>query len=142
MRRESPWNHNIHFHPVVLDAVPVGARRALDVGCGTGGLARELAERVPEVVGLDPDEPTLRKAAAEPAAGVTCHGRWPAGSQPGCSSRGRATPMSTLRSCGRPPTRTPTRTPSAAVAERVLPGVEYRRRVLWRYTLVWRKPAA
>ena len=28
-----------------------------------------------------------------------------------------------------------------AIARRTLPDVEYRRRLLWRYTLVWRKPA-
>jgi hypothetical protein len=28
-----------------------------------------------------------------------------------------------------------------AVASRVLPGVRYRRHLLWRYSLLWRKPA-
>ena len=37
-----PWNHNIHYHRLILDAVPPGARRALDVGCGEGTLARQL----------------------------------------------------------------------------------------------------
>src|SRR4051812_25699589 len=36
------WNHNIHYHGLVLDAVPVGATFALDAGCGDGDLAREL----------------------------------------------------------------------------------------------------
>lgn len=53
------WNHNIHLQRVVLDAVPAGARRALDVGCGEGMLVRDLRERVPEVVGLDLHEPSL-----------------------------------------------------------------------------------
>jgi SAM-dependent methyltransferase len=56
------WNHNIHYHPVVLAAVPAGAQRALDVGCGTGLLARELRDRVPYVMGLDADEPSLAAA--------------------------------------------------------------------------------
>jgi 2-polyprenyl-3-methyl-5-hydroxy-6-metoxy-1,4-benzoquinol methylase len=47
------WNHNIHYYPLVLAAVPAGCRRALDVGCGEGQLTRELAVRVPEVVGID-----------------------------------------------------------------------------------------
>jgi hypothetical protein len=40
------WNHDIHYHPVVLAAVPEGCRRALDVGCGEGQLTRELQPRV------------------------------------------------------------------------------------------------
>lgn len=29
-----PWNHNIHFHAHVLDAIPDGAASALDIGTG------------------------------------------------------------------------------------------------------------
>lgn len=56
------WNHNVHYFPVVLDAIPGGARRALDVGCGEGMLTRQLRERVPEVIGLDLDEAGLALA--------------------------------------------------------------------------------
>src|ERR1035438_1423379 len=38
--RTGPWNHNIHYHDVVLRSVPPRCRRALDVGCGQGLLAR------------------------------------------------------------------------------------------------------
>lgn len=58
-----PWNHNIAYHPVVLDAVPTPCHRALDVGCGQGFLLSELAERCDEVVGIDPDETALAEAA-------------------------------------------------------------------------------
>jgi SAM-dependent methyltransferase len=58
------WNHNIHYYPVVLAAVPAGARRALEVGCGDGGLARELRARIPYVMALDLDEPSLAAAGA------------------------------------------------------------------------------
>lgn len=68
------WNHNIHLHRVVLDAVPAGARRALDVGCGEGMLARELAERVPEVVGIDLDEPSVRLAREHGGLPTYVHG--------------------------------------------------------------------
>lgn len=53
------WNHNIHLHRVVLDALPEGALRALDVGCGEGLLAQELRAIVPEVVAMDLHEPSL-----------------------------------------------------------------------------------
>ena len=36
------WNHNIHYHGVILKEVLEGVRMALDVGCGNGLLTREL----------------------------------------------------------------------------------------------------
>jgi SAM-dependent methyltransferase len=45
-----------------------GARRALDVGCGTGVLALMLAERGVEVVGVDPAVASLEVACAKPGA--------------------------------------------------------------------------
>jgi 2-polyprenyl-3-methyl-5-hydroxy-6-metoxy-1,4-benzoquinol methylase len=57
-----PWNHNIHYHPLVLHATPSRCERALDVGCGRGFLARELAERCAHVVAIDADEDTLAQA--------------------------------------------------------------------------------
>jgi SAM-dependent methyltransferase len=59
-----PWNHNIHYHPVVIAAVPDGASRALDVGCGDGRLARELRALVPHVTAIDRDGPSLQAASA------------------------------------------------------------------------------
>src|SRR5215831_3256483 len=60
------WNHNIHYYPLVLAAVPAGCERVLDVGCGEGMLARQLACRVPHVVGIDQDAVSLEAAR--------CHG--------------------------------------------------------------------
>ena len=58
-----PWNANIHYHPFVLGAIPKGAERVLDVGCGDGILAAQLAESgVPHVVGLDVDAGVLERA--------------------------------------------------------------------------------
>jgi SAM-dependent methyltransferase len=57
-----PWNHNIHYHSVALNAVPQPCRRALDVGCGQGLLVQKLAQRCDEVVGIDLDGPTLTQA--------------------------------------------------------------------------------
>jgi SAM-dependent methyltransferase len=53
------WNHNSHYHRVVLEAVPPGAERALDVGCGQGELCRKLRAVVPRVAGMDRDERSL-----------------------------------------------------------------------------------
>jgi len=57
-----PWNHNIHYHPQILQAVPPGAERALDVGCGEGMLARKLRGVVPQVTGIDLHTPSLELA--------------------------------------------------------------------------------
>lgn len=59
------WNHNIHYHRLVLDAVPVGSRTALDVGTGNGLLAQDLLRVVPSVVGIDLDASVLASAMAE-----------------------------------------------------------------------------
>ncbi|MCP2340449.1 class I SAM-dependent methyltransferase [Actinomadura rupiterrae] len=61
-RRDGRWNHNIHYHPRILRAVPAGARRALDVGCGEGMLSRALHQTVPEVTGIDLDAPSIEQA--------------------------------------------------------------------------------
>jgi SAM-dependent methyltransferase len=58
----SRWNHNIHYHPLVLAAVPPGSRTALDVGCGEGLLTEELRAVVPSVTGIDLHGPTLELA--------------------------------------------------------------------------------
>src|SRR5690242_12711974 len=50
---EEYWNHNVHYHPLVLRAVPEGCDAALDIGCGDGLLARRLARRSDTVVGVD-----------------------------------------------------------------------------------------
>ncbi|UZN03632.1 class I SAM-dependent methyltransferase [Cellulomonas sp. S1-8] len=56
------WNHNLHYHPLVLAAVPSHARTALDVGTGDGLLAADLRRRVPHVVGIDVDADVLTRA--------------------------------------------------------------------------------
>jgi SAM-dependent methyltransferase len=66
-----PWNHNIHYRAVVLDAVPDGCERALDVGCGEGWLARDLRRSVPHVTGIDRDGPSIELARRhEPASDI------------------------------------------------------------------------
>lgn len=64
-RRRPFWNRNIDYHDAVLATVPPDCRRALDVGCGDGLLASELADCCGEVVGIDVDAPTLARARAK-----------------------------------------------------------------------------
>ena len=56
------WNHNIHYHRLVLRSIPVGAERCLDVGCGDGLLARKLRRVVPHVTAIDRDGPIIETA--------------------------------------------------------------------------------
>jgi SAM-dependent methyltransferase len=63
-----PWSHNLHYHRVIVDAIPGGCERALDVGCGTGALTRRLNQLVPHVTGIDRDERSIQLARAHPGA--------------------------------------------------------------------------
>ncbi|WP_131758150.1 class I SAM-dependent methyltransferase [Actinomadura fibrosa] len=58
------WNHNTHYHRLVLEAVAPGAGTALDVGAGDGLLAAELREVVPRVTAIDVDSAVLERARA------------------------------------------------------------------------------
>src|SRR5690349_12313003 len=60
----SRWNHNIHFHPLVMNAIQSGATSALDVGTGNGELAGDLRGALPDVTAVDLDADVLRTAAA------------------------------------------------------------------------------
>jgi 2-polyprenyl-3-methyl-5-hydroxy-6-metoxy-1,4-benzoquinol methylase len=63
------WNHNLEYHRLILDAVPPGARRGLDVGCGEGILTRRLRERIPDVTGIDVDRASLELARRQDTGG-------------------------------------------------------------------------
>lgn len=53
------WDHNIHYHRLLLAAVPTACERALDVGCGDGAFASELADLAGHVDGIDLSEETI-----------------------------------------------------------------------------------
>src|SRR5918992_294392 len=47
------WDHNSHYHPFLLRQLPERLGEALEIGCGTGELARLLAERCERVLAVD-----------------------------------------------------------------------------------------
>lgn len=57
-----PWNHNLHYHRIILDSLPPRPARVLDVGCGEGSLVRELSARCGQVTGIDSDQPSIELA--------------------------------------------------------------------------------
>ena len=71
MPRPAYWNHNLHYQPVILNAVPPGCQTALDVGCGDGLLAARLAERCAQVTGIDRYPPMIAAARARAHTRVT-----------------------------------------------------------------------
>ncbi|MFG3035870.1 class I SAM-dependent methyltransferase [Streptomyces sp. NPDC048330] len=200
-----PWDHNAHHHRWILRRLPARPERALDVGCGTGDLARLLADRARSVRGVDADPVIVARARelTDPAARVTFavedaladtgdDGTYAAvtcvatlhhlplipalerlrdRSAPGGTLvvLGLARPATAgdhllgllsiplnvatglLRSRGRPAPRPVAMTAAtrdaeetfgdiALAARRILPGARLRRRLFWRYSLVWRKP--
>lgn len=65
MTSDRLWNANIHYHDLILKAIPEGARRVLDVGCGDGILSAQVARAgVAHVMGLDLDAGVLERARA------------------------------------------------------------------------------
>lgn len=192
------WNHNIHYHPRILGAVPDGAKHALDVGCGEGMLARELRRAVPHVTGIDLHEHSIEQAREHPddvdyiVGDLLTYPFEPASfdfiaSVATLHHMDAATGLARMRDLLRPggvlaivgvarstmpkdlprdfagvvvgrvhralkgewehpsPTVWPppvTFAQMRALAAEVLPGSEYRRHVLFRYSIIWRKPQA
>lgn len=207
-----PWDHNAHYHGWILRRLPRRFERALDVGCGSGELARLLARggRAGEVRGIDSDPAIVALAqeltAADGAAGrvsfevadvmaadgadgsydvITCvavihhlpfaealvvlRRRLAPGGTLVVVGLARAETvgdhllgvvasplnvgMGWLKNRGRRSSRPESMTARTRQAEMsfsaiagearaVLPGARLRRRLFWRYTLVWRRPHA
>ncbi|MFC3447924.1 class I SAM-dependent methyltransferase [Amycolatopsis speibonae] len=71
------FNHNDHYHPLLLDQLPPGPGVALDVGCGSGRFARRLAATGMHVEAIDRSGPMidLAGAAGSPGPGTISYRR-------------------------------------------------------------------
>lgn len=67
-----PWDHNAYYRRLLLRAVPRGARRVLEVGCGAGQLAGQLAALAEHVDAVDRDSGMIAAACDAVPANVTC----------------------------------------------------------------------
>ncbi len=202
MAQAGYWNHNVHYQPLILNAVPSGCQTALDVGCGDGMLAGRLAECCAEVTGIDRDPRMIARAwtqetRARPPSHITfieadflTHEFPEASFDFVCANTSLhhmdfTAALTTMARLLRPGGRlaviglaadksigdllkgapgipadlfyraiyrrgesgAPIMDPDMswrevrAAAAGVLPGVRYRRRLLWRYSLLWTKPA-
>jgi len=59
---EGGWTTNNHYHNFLLKHVPPNCENALEIGCGTGAFARQLAERCMHVTALDLSAEMIRVA--------------------------------------------------------------------------------
>lgn len=59
-----PFDHNDHYHRLLLRQVPRDCRTALDVGCGTGRFSRRLARLGIAVDAIDPSKEAIAEARA------------------------------------------------------------------------------
>jgi trans-aconitate methyltransferase len=194
------WNHNTHYHDLLLNVVPRPCGRALDIGCGLGEFARRLALLADEVDAIDSEPAVLAQARQLSSEIRNLHFAeadfltWPEEESydfvsmiavlhhlPFAEAITKAVMI--LRPCGvlavlgldrarsflhasarsaiaypvskyyRWTRRTavvgaPIREPAMTFEEirsqavELLPGATVRRHLLWRYSLVWRKPGA
>ena len=197
------WNHNNHYHDLLLGQIPRAATRVLDIGCGYGFLARRLAEDRLQVDAIDVDQHVIdvaqklqgdraglhfrcsdflslgaaddtfdaltcvaglhhmpfeealaqMKRLLRPGGTLAVLGLFRMASPADYAVGAVAFLVSRILSLLHDPRRErllnepPLRDPQMTLAEiretakKLLPGVRIRRLLLWRYLLVWRKPA-
>ena len=59
---EEGWTANNHYHAFLLRHVPANCEEALEIGCGTGAFARQLAKRYGHVTAIDFSAEMIRVA--------------------------------------------------------------------------------
>jgi 2-polyprenyl-3-methyl-5-hydroxy-6-metoxy-1,4-benzoquinol methylase len=62
------WNHNTHYHELLLEAAPQHCDRALDIGCGRGAFARRMSAVAARVDAIDCHPATLEHARSDSAS--------------------------------------------------------------------------
>lgn len=146
------WNHNIHYHSRILQSVPPDATRALDIGCGEGMLTRSLRHVVPAVTGIDLDTPSLELAREYGDDISYVHGDFldyplelssydvvAAGVAANLAYRATKDHWEHPSPVVWPPP--VTYSEMQALATELLPGATYRRHLLFRYSILWSRPA-
>jgi SAM-dependent methyltransferase len=66
------WDHNAYYHRLLLRHLPRPCGRVLDVGCGAGAFAVELAKRAAHVDALDRSPAMIEEAKRVVPSNVTC----------------------------------------------------------------------
>lgn len=66
------WDQNAYYHRLLLRHLPRPCHRVLDVGCGSGAFAVELAKRAERVDALDRDPAMIEQARQLVPPNVTC----------------------------------------------------------------------
>jgi SAM-dependent methyltransferase len=66
------WDHNTYYHRLLLRHLPRPCTRVLDVGCGAGAFAVELAKRAEHVDAIDRSPAMIEEAKRVVPPNVTC----------------------------------------------------------------------
>jgi ubiquinone/menaquinone biosynthesis C-methylase UbiE len=59
---DEDWNHNAHYHKLLISHIPEQCRHILEIGCGTGEFSRLLSERAKRVLAIDLSPQMIRLA--------------------------------------------------------------------------------
>ena len=66
------WDHNAYYHRLLLRHLPRPCERVLEVGCGAGAFAVELARRAERVDALDRSPAMIKQASRVAPPNVRC----------------------------------------------------------------------